>query len=88
MNNYELESVLKDLPIKVCCAEELPAKVIKRPYSFVTNTDSCGRPGSHWVVFHFPEDGPCEFFDSLGVKPELYHSRFKNVLVTNGPSYF
>ena len=87
MNNFQLESILKDLPVKVCCAEDLPSRITKRPQSFVTNTDSCAGPGRHWVVFHFPEDGPCEFFDSLGVKPEGYQTRFKQVLEDNGSRY-
>ena len=87
MNNCELESILKDVPVTVCCANELPSRIKKRPHYFVTNTDNCDKPGTHWVVFYFPSKGSCEFFDSLGQTPERYHARFKNILVTNGSSY-
>ena len=87
MNNVQLEDVLEDFPVTVCCADDLPASVEERPCSFVVNTDSCDQPGTHWVVFHFNTDGPAEFFDSLGQPPETYHKRFQNVLVVNGPNY-
>ena len=36
------------------------------PRTFVVNTDTCDRSGSHWVAFHFPLEGSTEFVDSLG----------------------
>ena len=39
------------------------------------------------VAFHFPFNGPPEFFDSFGRAPETYHPRFRNVLIVNGPQY-
>jgi hypothetical protein len=85
--DYELECYLKDLPATVCCADQLPARVEDRAQSFVVNTDSCDREGTHWVAFHFPKEGPAEFFDSFGRAPETYHRRFRNVLIANGPQY-
>ncbi|VDI00131.1 Hypothetical predicted protein [Mytilus galloprovincialis] len=41
----------------------------------------------HWVAFHFPREGPVEFFDSLGRSPEYYLRRFRNVLIATGPQY-
>lgn len=87
MNGLELENLLKEYPVRVCCADELPTTVRKRPGTFVANTDPCDRRGRHWVVFHFPKTGPPEFFDSLGETPETYHERFRNVLIANGPRY-
>ena len=60
----------------------------RRPRTFIVNTDTCDRGGSHWVAFHFPLVGPAEFFDSLGNAPETYHRRFANVLIVNGPQYY
>jgi hypothetical protein len=65
--------------------DELPSHVGVRPRTFIVNTDTCDRGGSHWVAFHFPLVGPAEFFDSLGNAPETYHRRFANVLIVNGP---
>lgn len=87
MNNFEIEHILKHYPVSVCCADELPAYTTERPRTFVVNTDTCDRAGSHCTGFHFPEKGPCEFFDSLGNYPETYQPRFKGVLSNNGPSY-
>jgi hypothetical protein len=84
---YELECYLKDLPATVCCADQLPARAENRAQSFVVNTDSCNREGTHWVAFHFPKEGPAEFFDSFGLVPETYHRRFRNVLIANAPQY-
>ena len=59
------------------------------PRTFVVNTDTCDRSGSHWVAFHFPLVGPAEFFDSLGNAPETYHLCFANFLIVNcGPQYY
>jgi hypothetical protein len=56
--DYELECYLKDLPATVCCADQLPARVENRAQSFVVNTVSCDREGTHWVAFHFPKEDP------------------------------
>ena len=42
--------------------------------TFIVNTDTCDRGGSHWVAFHFP---------LVGSKPETYHRRFANVMIVN-----
>ena len=60
---------------------------MNRAQSFVVNTDSYGREGKHWVTFHFPKEGPGEFFDSFGRALEAYHNRFRYVLIANGPQY-
>ena len=46
---YELECYLKELPATVCCADQLPARVENRAQSFVVNTDSCDREGTHFI---------------------------------------
>jgi hypothetical protein len=71
----------------MCCTDQLPARVESRAQSFVVNTDSCDHKGTHWVAFHFPKEGPAEFFDSFGRAPETYYRRFRNVLIANGPQY-
>ena len=84
---YELECYIKDLPATVCCDDQLPARVQNRAQSFVVNTDSCDREGAHWVAFHFPIEGPAEFFDSFGRAPETYHPWIRSMLIANGPQY-
>jgi hypothetical protein len=39
------------------------------------------------VAFHFPKEGPAEFFDSFRRASETCRRRFRNVLVANGPQY-
>ena len=53
--------------------------------TFIVNTDTCDRGGSHWAAFHFPLVGSAEFIDSPGNAPETYHHRFANV---NEPQYY
>ena len=55
------ESCLKDYPATVCCADELPAHVGVSHCTFIVNTDTCDRGGSHRMVFHFPRVGPRMF---------------------------
>ena len=66
MTNLQIESCLKGYPATVCCADELPFHVGVKPHTFIVNTDTCDRGGSHWVAFQFPLVGPAEFFDLAG----------------------
>ena len=77
MTNLQIESCLKDYPATVCCADELPTQVGVSARTFIVNTDTWDRGGSHWVAFHFPLVGPAEFFDSLGNALETYHRRVR-----------
>ena len=81
MTNLQIESCLKGYPATVCCADELPLHVGVKSHTFIVNTDTFDRGGSHWVAFHFPLVGPAEFFDSLGNAPETYHLCFANFLI-------
>jgi hypothetical protein len=47
MTNLQIESCLKGYPATVCCADELQAHVGVRPRTFIVNTDTCDRGGSH-----------------------------------------
>ena len=69
MSNLQIESRLKDYPVTVCCADELSARVGARPLTFIVNTDTCNRGGSHCVTIYFPHVGPAEVSDSLGNAP-------------------
>ena len=62
MTNLQIEICLKGYPATVCCADGLSAHVGVRPRTFIVNTDTCDRGGSHWVAFHFPLVGPAEIF--------------------------
>ena len=88
MTNLQIESCLKGYPATVCCADELPAHVGVKPRTFIVNTDTCDRGGSHWVAFHLPLVGPAELFDSLGNAPEAHHHRFAIALIVKEPQYY
>ena len=87
MTGEALQSMMKGIPVTICCADDLPAHVSDRPQTFVVNTDTCNEKGRHWVAFHFPVTGVPEFFDSLGNAPETYQRHFREVLILNGPQY-
>jgi hypothetical protein len=77
MNNLELERLLEGYPVQVCAANQIR----KQKGKFViANTDTSDGPGKHWVTFYFPKQGPYEFFDSLGKKPNDYNVGFETVL--------
>lgn len=79
----ELKPILKD----VCPADYIPSRIRNKPSAYIVNDEDHQLPGSHWLAFYFPEEGPCEFFDSAGQKPEYYQERFRRVLIGNGPGY-
>ena len=54
ITNLQIESCLKGYPATVCCADDLPAHLGVRPHTFIVNTDTCDRSGSHWVAFLSP----------------------------------
>lgn len=64
--------------------DKLP-KRIKRPALVIANTDASTDPGQHWVAFYIPDQGPCEYFDSIGEKPEK--EDFLKFLKRCGKSY-
>lgn len=75
MNNLELQRILRGYPVRVCSAD-----AIKKDRFVIANTDARGGPGKHWVTFYFTDNGPDEFFDSLGKTPEYYNIGFERVL--------
>ena len=45
----------------------------EKPRLVIANTDPNHRPGKHWLLFYFNDDGKSvDFFDSLGKPPEHY----------------
>lgn len=77
MNNFQILDVLKGYPVTVCSADQVR---VKRGQFVIANTQRSNKPGEHWVVFYFPEEGPNEFFDSLGHAPEFYRVHFEKNL--------
>jgi hypothetical protein len=81
MNTLEVDKFLKKYKwIKnsycgVLPIDKLPLKKIKKPCSFVINTDKSTNSGKHWFAIYVPVKGPIEYFDSYGLKPinpEIY----------------
>lgn len=68
MNNLELQRILRCYPVRICSLDN-----VKRDRFVIANTDVRGGPGKHWVTFYFTDDGPDEFFDSLGKTPRHYN---------------
>ena len=69
MTNLQIES----------CADELPAHVGVRHRTFIVNTDTCDRGGSHWVAFHFPSWDPPNF----SIRWETHRKRITAVSPTS-----
>ena len=88
MNTQQIKRALEHNPktVKRFCgvfaADQLPKSLSTFPCGFVANTDPSTEPGTHWVVFHFPNHKTCEFFDSYGQQPEHYNESFKTYLLS------
>lgn len=77
MNNFQIIDVLKDYPVRVCSADQV--RYVKGQF-IIANTQTSDQTGEHWICFYFPEEGPDEFFDSLGKAPEYYDVKFETKL--------
>ena len=77
LNTQNLIELLKKNPRtrRIFCGvlpiDYVPMKRVKRPCSFIVNTDPSTDPGQHWFAVYVPrrEKQPIEYFDSLGRKP-------------------
>ena len=78
MYENTIEKILATDPITskifigVFARDELPIE-IKKPCCFVVNTQARHLPGQHWLAFYFNKEGVCDFFDSYGRSPKIYH---------------
>lgn len=85
MNSKQVEAVLKTAkPTKKCflgvfSSNNIPIKTKHHyPHCFVANTDKSGNVGEHWVAFFVKSKEHCEYFDSLGEKPNSDISTYLN----------
>ena len=60
--------------------------LIKNNSIAILNTDESNRGGRHWVAV-IVNNQTCEFFDSLGVPPENYHSYWHKFLIKKSGKY-
>jgi len=65
--------------------DKLPGKNIKKPCSFIVNTDNSKRAGEHWFAIFIPKFGKIEYFDSYGLKP--INSQVYDFIKANGNKY-
>ena len=77
MNTSELQCCIKcDFILRgrvsVCVADHLPDTLNSLPQSFIVNTDTYSRPGTHWCAVYIDQNGNGEFFDSFGNQPDHY----------------
>ena len=68
----------------VFAADTLPPIITNLPKFLIVNSDVQSGPGQHWLGIYLPEQGPAEFFDSLGLFPIRYFEQF---LIKHGPPY-
>ena len=93
MNAEQIESILRlDQNISknfagVFAADILPSNLSNLPKFLIVNSDVHSEPGQHWLAMYIPEQGPPEFFDSLGLSPKHYLASFEQFLIKHGPQY-
>jgi hypothetical protein len=85
MNTFQIECLLRQIinPIHHrflgVFPRDLANEYAKRiceeyltPQFYVANTKPAKHPGEHWVVFYWKRCDQLEFYDSLGLTPEIY----------------
>jgi hypothetical protein len=65
--------------------DKLPMKRIRRPCSFIINTQKSTEPGEHWIAIYLPRRGEIEYFDSYGFKPTI--DKIYKLIHLNGKIY-
>ena len=53
------------------------------PLLIITNTQNSWQKGQHWLAIFISEGKPAEFFDSFGLEPNHYSSRYVDFLINN-----
>jgi hypothetical protein len=71
----------------VCLADRLPTIIRRRPRLYIVYTDVSESPGTQWVAFYFPKQGPADFFDHIGHEQQYYHNQLKHVLLVKRMRY-
>lgn len=83
MNNRQLSSLAHQDAILtrsfrgVFASDEVSQQLnrMKTPHCFIANTDPADQPGSHWIAFYCPVEGPLEYFCSYGLPPTTFFSQ-------------
>jgi hypothetical protein len=88
MNTVQINRALKKHPVTKKCFRGVysldtlpPKKYLKKPSSFIVNTDPSNKPGTHWIAIYLPANGRAEFFDSYGRWPA--HKNFQTFIHKN-----
>ena len=69
----------------VLSIDQIPIRKIKRPCSFIINTQDSSLPGEHWFAIFIPKFGKIEYFDSYGMKPINY--QVYDLILMNGKKF-
>jgi hypothetical protein len=80
MNTIQIQEVLTNDQFSqkyfknVLAIDELPKtnKKIKNS-AYIINTDKKTEKGEHWLSVFYDDQSNCQFFDSLGMGPEIYN---------------
>ena len=65
--------------------DKIPQRRVRRPCSFVVNTDKSDQPGEHWFGIFVPRRGQVEYFDSYGRPPQ--HGEVLTFIRLNGNKF-
>ena len=79
MDSKQLNDIILGYPLYICSADQIK---IQRGRFVISNTDTSQGPGKHRVTFYFLERASCEFYDSMGNRPEDYGVGFEKILNT------
>jgi hypothetical protein len=93
MNTIQILEILSNDPFSkkyfknVLAIDELPnsSKKIKNS-AFIINTDKKTEKGEHWLSVFYDGQSNCQFFDSLGLGPEIYN--LENFIINTSKAAF
>ena len=79
----DCDPVLRHCVLGVYAADQLPTRVLGRPYGFIANTQERVLPGDHWCAFYDDGQGHTQFFDSYGRLPRENSDFFRRWINKN-----
>lgn len=85
MNTSEISKTLKSIPklSDIFAGFSFPDKsapIDQFPSFTIINTDLSSGPGEHWCVAFFDKNKNCDYFDPLGIPPQLLVNDLTHIL--------
>ena len=74
---------MSNMVVGVYARDEIPYKINRAFYGFVSNTDKSNQEGGHWVAYFVTSKTTGFFFDSYGNPPAFYSKDFEQFFTSH-----